>query len=139
MERIYKILPKYAFIPIISCLLLNSITYFGSRIFTTGMHHYDISIAIDRMLPFVTPMVSVYVLAYVTWILGFIIIGRESKKLCYEVCSAEMIAKLICLVCFQKFLHLCKKRYYKNFKRRYLTVSDTALFSYSRVKYKRVI
>ena len=82
MERIYKILPKYAFIPIISCLLLNSITYFGSRIFTTGMHHYDISIA------------------YVTWILGFIIIGRESKKLCYEVCSAEMIAKLICLVCF---------------------------------------
>ena len=100
MERIYKILPKYAFIPIISCLLLNSITYFGSRIFTTGMHHYDISIAIDRMLPFVTPMVSVYVLAYVTWILGFIIIGRESKKLCYEVCSAEMIAKLICLVCF---------------------------------------
>jgi len=45
-------------------------------------------------------MVSVYVLAYVTWILGFIIIGRESKKLCYEVCSAEMIAKLICLVCF---------------------------------------
>ena len=85
MERIYKILPKYAFIPIISCLLLNSITYFGSRIFTTGMHHYDISIAIDRMLPFVTPMVSVYVLAYVTWILGFIIIGRESKKLCYEV------------------------------------------------------
>ena len=77
MERIYKILPKYAFIPIISCLLLNSITYFGSRIFTTGMHHYDISIAIDRMLPFVTPMVSVYVLAYVTWILGFIIIGRE--------------------------------------------------------------
>ena len=88
MERIYKILPKYAFIPIISCLLLNSITYFGSRIFTTGM------------LPFITPMVSVYVLAYVTWILGFIIIGRESKKLCYEVCSAEMIAKLICLVCF---------------------------------------
>ena len=57
MERIYKILPKYAFIPIISCLLLNSITYFGSRIFTTGMHHYDISIAIDRMLPVVTPMV----------------------------------------------------------------------------------
>lgn len=100
MERIYKILPKYAFIPIISCLLLNSITYFGSRIFTTGMHHYDISIAIDRMLPFITPMVSVYVLAYVTWSLGFIIIGRESKKLCYEVCSAEMIAKLICLVCF---------------------------------------
>ncbi|MFQ6930281.1 MAG: hypothetical protein ACLRR3_04240 [Eubacterium sp.] len=70
------------------------------RIFTTGMHHYDISIATDRMLPFVTPMVSVYVLAYVTRILGFIIIGRESKKLCYEVCSAEMIAKLICLVCF---------------------------------------
>lgn len=100
MERIYKILPKYAFIPIISCLLLNCITYYGSRIFTTGMHHYNISIGIDRMLPLVTPMVSVYVLAYVTWILGFIIIGRESREICFEICSAEMIAKLICLVCF---------------------------------------
>ena len=62
---------------------------------------------------------------------------RSAKYECPLVCSQNF--KNLPIVCFQKFLHLCKKRYYKNFKRRYLTVSDTALFSYSRVKYKSVI
>ncbi|MFQ9514478.1 MAG: hypothetical protein ACLRZ9_01485 [Eubacterium sp.] len=67
---------------------------------TSEMHHYDFSIFIDRQLPFVAPMMIVYVLAYVAWIIGFIVIGRESRDVCYEVMSAEQIAKLICLACF---------------------------------------
>ena len=45
-------------------------------------------------------MMSVYVLAYVVWIVGFIVIGRESREVCYEVLTAEQIAKLCCLVAF---------------------------------------
>lgn len=103
MEKVYKILPKYAFLPIICCLVLNVITYFGSRLFTTKMYHYNISIGLDEMLPLVTPMSIIYVFAYVTWALGFIIVGRESRQVCYEVCAAEMVAKIICLVCFVIF------------------------------------
>ncbi len=103
MEKIYKILPKYAFLPIACCLVLNGMTYFGSRLFTTDMYHYNISTTLDGMLPLVTPMSIVYVFAYVTWALGFIIVGRESRQLCYEVCAAEMVAKIICLVCFVFF------------------------------------
>ena len=34
------------------------------------------------------------------WIVGFIVIGRESREVCYEVLTAEQIAKLCCLVAF---------------------------------------
>ena len=100
MQRIYKILPKYAFLPLIICLGLNAFTYFGTRLFTTGLYHYDLSLPIDRMIPFTPFMMSVYVLAYVVWIVGFIVIGRESREVCYEVLTAEQIAKLCCLVAF---------------------------------------
>lgn len=100
MGRIYKILPRYAFIPIITSFVLNCIVYWGSRIITLDMYHYNFSIFIDKKLPFVASMMIVYVLAYVTWIVGFVVIGRESRSVCYEVMSAEQIAKLLCLACF---------------------------------------
>ena len=100
MEKIYKILPRYAFVPIIVSIVLNCVTYFGSRIITSDMVHYDFSIFIDDRLPFVAPMMLIYVLAYVHWIVGFVVIGRESREVCYEVMSGEQLAKLICLACF---------------------------------------
>ena len=100
VDKIYKILPGYAFIPIASRVVLNVIVYFGSRIITSGMYHHDFSIFIDKRLPFVAPMMIIYVLAYVHWIVGFGVIGRESREICYEFMSAEQIAKLMCLLCF---------------------------------------
>lgn len=100
MQKIYKILPRYAFVPLIGCILINAVTYFGTRIFTTGMHHYDFSIALDDMIPFTPFMITFYILAYVSWIVGFVVIGRESRQVCYEMCVAEQIAKLMCLVAF---------------------------------------
>lgn len=100
MEKIYKILPKYAFIPIIASLLLNLIVYYGGRLITTGRQHYDFSIFIDKELPFVAPMILAYVLAYAVWVIGFCIIGRESREVCYEIMTAEQIAKIMCFICF---------------------------------------
>lgn len=100
MDKIYKILPRYAFVPIIGCLLINAVTYFGTRLFTKNMHHYDFSIPLDDMIPFVPFMIVFYILAYVTWVVGFIVIGRESRQVCYEVCVAEQIAKMMCLIAF---------------------------------------
>lgn len=100
MDRLYKILPKYAWLPLLTSLVLNCLVYWGSRMVTSGRTHYDFSIWIDRKIPFVAPMMVVYVLAYVVWVVGFIVIGRESRQVCYEVMAAEQIAKLMCLVCF---------------------------------------
>ena len=45
-------------------------------------------------------MITFYILAYVSWIVGFIVIGRENRQVCYEVCTAEQIAKLMCMAAF---------------------------------------
>ncbi len=100
MDKIYKTLPRYAFAPIIISLVLNMFVYFGSRIITKGLHHHNFSIFLDEMIPFVPAMMLVYVLAYVIWAVGFIVIGRENRKVCYQVMSSEQIAKLLCLICF---------------------------------------
>ncbi len=93
-------IPDYAWIPLISLLLLNAITYFGSRIFTTSLVHHDITTPLDAKIPFVPFFIVFYVLAYVQWITGFIIIARESEQFCYRYLSAELLAKLLCLLIF---------------------------------------
>lgn len=100
MGKIYKILPRYAFVPIIGCVLINAITYFGTRIITTGRYHYDFSILLDDRIPFVPFMITFYILAFVSWFVGFVVIGRESRQVCYEVCVAEQIAKILCMIAF---------------------------------------
>lgn len=100
MERVYKIIPKYAILPMAVSILLNVLTYFGTRLFTTSMYHYDISTYLDHHMPLWKPMMVIYVLAYVHWIVGYIVIGRENKEVCYKMFAGEQIAKLICLAFF---------------------------------------
>lgn len=100
LQKIYRILPRYAFVPLIGCVLINAITYFGTRLFTTNMYHYDFSISLDDMIPFIPFMITFYILAYVSWVVGFVVIGRENRQVCYEVCVAEQIAKIMCLIAF---------------------------------------
>lgn len=95
-----KILPRYAWIPALTLLAVNMIAYFGTRIFTQGLTHHDISLPADHILPFVPAMISIYILAYVQWIAGYIMIGRESRELCYHMYTGEMLAKLMCMFCF---------------------------------------
>lgn len=100
MKKIEKILPRYAWLPLTAAVVLNILVYWGNRFITADMKHYDISNAIDEMIPFFSPMIIIYILSYVTWAIGFVVIGRESKEVCYEVMGGEMIAKLICLAFF---------------------------------------
>ena len=100
LQKIYKILPKYAILPISMCLVFNAFAYFGTRLFTTGMYHHNISIFIDDKTPFVPFMVVFYILAYVSWVVGFTVIGRESKEVCFQVTIAEQMSKIVCMLCF---------------------------------------
>ncbi|MGN0631821.1 MAG: hypothetical protein ACI4JN_10885 [Ruminococcus sp.] len=95
-----RILPSYSYIPLIVMLVFNWLVYFGTRFFTTDMHHYSMYTPLDEMIPFVPAFISVYILAYVQWILGYGIIARENKEIFMRIVIAEMIAKAMALVCF---------------------------------------
>ena len=97
------LLPIYAWIPLGSALLLNCLVYFGTRLVTTDRYHYMMQTPVDDRLPFLSWFIIFYFLAYVQWIIGFILACRESEKVCFHLLSAEIIAKLICLFCFLAF------------------------------------
>lgn len=97
---ISKLIPAYAVIPLLACMILNAIVYYGNRLIPK-YQYFDVSIpAIDDHIPLVTWMIVFYVFSYVFWVVGFVIIGRENKETCYELLSGEMIAKAMCLVFF---------------------------------------
>ena len=95
VTRLKSIIPAYAFIPIASMLLLNLAAFFGTRLFTDHMKHYDLSIPLDHLLPFLPIFIIPYALAFAQWIIGYIMIAREGKEYCYRIMIGEMISKVI--------------------------------------------
>ncbi len=100
MEKIGKIVPAYAVIPLVMMLAANGIAYFGTRLWTTNLHHYSMKIWLDDCIQLQTIFVYPYILAYVQWIVGFILIARESREVCDRFLYGEIIAKLLCMLCF---------------------------------------
>lgn len=93
-------IPTYAYVPLFLALFMNFFTYYGTKIFTNSMVHYRMGSVIDELIPFWPIFILVYLFAYLQWIVGYITIARESKTMCYRILFAELVAKMICLVCF---------------------------------------
>ena len=103
MKFIKKIIPDYSIFPLAAMLALNYLAYFGTRLFTEGMTHYDISTPLDRRIPYVSVFIVPYLLAFLQWIIGYICIGRQSKEYCYRVMYGEMISKVLVGIIFVAF------------------------------------
>ena len=99
-NRLSVIMPGYAWIMIAVLLLVNGIAYFGTRLFTSGWKHWDLALPLDEKLPFVPFFIVFYILAYVQWAVGFVMIGRGGKEVCIRLFSAELTAKVIAMICF---------------------------------------
>ncbi len=96
-----KLMPKYAYFPIFAVIASNLIIYFGSKLFVDTASAHNLAVAgIDDKIPFVPAFVFIYVIAFIQWVAGFIILSREDKAFYYRMMSSELIQKLICLVFF---------------------------------------
>lgn len=92
---IEPILPLYAVIPLLSCVLVNNVMYFLLRILVEDAYHYDFTSNLDRMVPFVPAWVSFYILSFPFWLVNYILIGRQDKEHLYRVVSADIAARLL--------------------------------------------
>lgn len=102
-ERFNNLLPRYAILPIIAALLINNCIYIGAAQLRNHLSFYSLAIPLDEKIPLLTPFVIFYVLAYVQWALNYILIGRDSKKLCYQFVLGDILSKVICLFFFILF------------------------------------
>ena len=98
--KLGSLLPAYTRIPLVSMVCANGLAYYVTRLITQKLAHFDFSLPADDAVPFIPAFSVIYVLAYVQWIVGFILIARDSRGLCYRVISGEMISKLICMALF---------------------------------------
>lgn len=99
-KKIEKVIPGYGILLLVLVLSMNMITYFGTRIFTQKLEHHVLASPLDDLIPFCPFFISFYILAYIQWCVGFVMIAREEKCFCYRFLFGEMIAKFICLLCF---------------------------------------
>ena len=94
-------IPGYGRAAIILMLAMNCLTFFGSRLFNSSWHHYQMATALDGRIPFIKEFILIYIfLAYGQWICGYYLMACEEKAVCLRICTAEMTAKLLCLICF---------------------------------------
>ena len=99
-EKLDDLLPSYTRIPLISMVCIHGLVYYATRLVTQKLTHLDFSLPVDDAIPFIPAFSVIYVLAYVQWTVGFIVIARDSRELCYRVISGEIISKLICMALF---------------------------------------
>lgn len=99
-EKFNKLFPRYIFIPLASAVIMNFITYFCTKLITNNLYHYNFTTELDAMIPFIPFFIIIYILAFAQWAIGYVVIARESKEVCYKYLSAELIAKFCCLIFF---------------------------------------
>ena len=98
--KLERMIPAYARIPLLFLLIINCMAYYGSRLFTMDAVRRNLSLPLDGRIPFCPAFIVFYILAYGQWVVGYILIARESRERCYRVLTGEMIAKLMCMALF---------------------------------------
>lgn len=93
-------IPGYAVAPLLLVPIFNFSVYYVSRLITTPLHHYCFKLPIDDWIGFFPPLIIIYIGAYVQWIIGFLLIAKESREVCDWLFSSEVIAKTITFALF---------------------------------------
>ena len=99
-RKIEKIVPRYAWGPLILAVVVNMAVYEGVALFKDDLTFYSLELPIDRVLPFVATFIVFYLLAFVQWIINYVLIAREGKTFCYRFVYGDVISKLFCLLFF---------------------------------------
>ena len=87
-------IPFYGWTAIFVIIALNIVVYYGNRIITDHMHHFDISSGLDKKIPFVPFFILVYIIvAYSQWWIGYLISAKEDKKTVLFIFGSESIAE----------------------------------------------
>lgn len=103
MEKIINTVKKYKIIPLVIALIFNTIAYNGTRIITTSKYHYNITSPIDNLIPVIPATIIIYLGCYLYWIVNYVIGAGQEDDEAYKFLSADLFAKLICMVIFIAF------------------------------------
>lgn len=99
-RKLKSLIPAYAVLPLISCVVVNFIVYMGVSLIVGDRKHYDFTTAFDRGLPVIPQFVLIYLGCYIFWIVNYVLIVRQGKEHCYRFVTADIMSRLICAMFF---------------------------------------
>ena len=85
---------------ILTLLLTHVITYYGTRFFTTELHHYNMTTFIENSIPFLPWTIVIYLGCYLFWIINYVLGCLQDLRETSRFLYADIIAKVICFLCF---------------------------------------
>ena len=99
-KYIDPVIPLYSIFPLALCLLFNTCVYYGGIVLTQNRTKYDFTSAFDRKVPMINWFILIYWLAYIFWLVNYVLTARISKEHCMRFTFADIISRLICAVFF---------------------------------------
>lgn len=95
-----KLLPKDRRLPIFLTIAAQLFCYYLPKLFYSGREAVCFAVPADARIPFVPFFILFYVLAFVQWVVNFLVIAREDRTLFRTFIGAELMGKLICMLFF---------------------------------------
>ena len=84
-------------------LAVNALTFCGTRLLRTGITPHILATSLDAYIPFLPCMIIIYLLAFVHWFLGYLVLAHEPKRTCWRYAVAFSVALLLGGICFLAF------------------------------------
>ena len=81
-------------------LSFNCLVYYGARLVNLHRVYHCVSLPLDAKIPFVPAFIFIYVLAFVQWGLGYLLLAHSEKTVCRRYVCGLLIAKALCGICF---------------------------------------
>ena len=78
----------------------NQSVYYGARWIAGGWHHYDMTLPIDALVPFVPWTVLIYFGCYLFWGVNYYLCTRQDKTERNRFFCADALSKGVCLLFF---------------------------------------
>ena len=95
-----RLIPRWARIPLLSVVFFNALVYYIPKWLEKYRTLNVVSTRLDRLLPCVPFFILFYVMAYVQWGIGLLVIARDSPARCRRVFSGDLISMALVLAFF---------------------------------------
>lgn len=104
-KKILKCIPVFAIMPIIITFIIYIAVYEGAIFFceSSGAVKFDLTTSFDRSVPFLSEWILIYVLSYLVWVVGFIVISNLGRKDFYRFITTTIISVIVGGIIFVSF------------------------------------